>query len=103
MVACPVMRSSPSGAGSKEICRRCSRTVQLVAVGGEVVAVDPEVIAVIPSGRLGEAVPVKAAMTGRRVHAELCEGYQLADQRERHRRELAAYNRRPAKRPKGIL
>lgn len=98
------MSSTLSGSGSKETCRRCSRTVQLVSVNGQMVAVDPEVIAIIPSGRLGETVAVKAAMTGRRIHAELCESYQLAEQREVRRRELAAYNRRPtSKRTKGIL
>lgn len=95
------MSTTLSG-GSKETCRRCSRTVHIVMVAGKLVAVDPEVIAVIPSGQCGETVAVKAPVTGRRIHAELCEGYRQAEERERNRRELAAYNRK-AKRPKGIL
>lgn len=70
----------------------------MIPVDGKLVACDPEVIAIVPSGRLGETVAVHATMTGRRVHAELCDGYQLAEERERNRREMAAFTRRQAKR-----
>jgi hypothetical protein len=66
----------------------------MIKVGGSLVAVDPEVIAFVPSGRLGEVVPAAATMTGRRVHAELCTNYQLEGERERRRQELAEYNRK---------
>lgn len=70
----------------------------MVSVGGSMVACDPEVIAVIPSGRLGETVSVASAVTGRRVHAELCDSYVLAEERDRNRREMAAFTRRQGKR-----
>lgn len=69
----------------------------MVMVDGKPVACDTEVITVVQSGRLGETVATKATTTGRRVHAELCDSYQEAEKRERTRRELAAYNRRPPK------
>lgn len=78
----------------KMTCGKCSRPVQMVKVDGALVAVDPEVMAFVPSGRLGEVVSSGATVTGRRVHAGLCTSYQLEDDRERHRRELAEYNRR---------
>lgn len=40
-------------------------------------------------------------MTGRRVHAELCEGYQLADAKEKLRRELRSFNKKNRRR--GVL
>lgn len=83
----------------KSICGKCSHPVQMVRVEGKRVAVDPEVIAVVPSGRLGEAVPARATMTGRRIHAELCEGYRIADSKAKIRREMAEFTRRQAKRP----
>ena len=94
-------RTLVAGAG-KTTCGKCSRAIQMVRVGGQLVAVDPEVIAVIPSGRLGEVVQVAAQMTGRRVHAEMCTSYKLETEREQHRRELADYNRRNRGRTKGL-
>lgn len=78
----------------KMTCGKCSRPVQMVKVDGSLVAVDPEVMSFVPSGRLGEVVSAAAAMTGRRVHAEMCTSYQLEAEREERRRELAEYNRR---------
>lgn len=78
----------------KTVCRECSRPVQLVKVGGSLVAVDPEVMTLVPSGQLGEVISAGATMTGRRVHAEMCTSYKLETEREERRRELAEYNRR---------
>lgn len=77
----------------KTVCGKCSRPVQLVKVDGSMVAVDPEVMSMIPSGKLGEVISASAAVTGRRVHAEMCTSYQLEADREKRRRELAEYNR----------
>lgn len=75
-------------------CGKCSRPVQMVRVEGSLVAVDREVMSVVPSGRLGEVLKASVVTTGRRVHAELCTNYQLETEREERRRELAEYNRR---------
>ncbi len=73
----------------------------MVAVDGKLVACDPEVILIVPSGREGQAVSVSSTMPGRRLHAELCDGYQLAAERERNRREMAAFTRRQGTKRKG--
>lgn len=83
--------------GGRSTCAKCSRTVQMVRVGEALVAVDIEVMAFVPSGRLGELVSAGSTVTGRRVHAELCTSYQLEAERERNRREMGAYNRRRGK------
>lgn len=92
------MSQTLAGSAVKKTCGRCSRTVHMIPVAGLLVACDPEVIAVVPSGRLGETIAATATLTGRRVHAELCEGYQLAEQRERTRREMVEFTRRQGKR-----
>lgn len=86
----------------KALCGKCARPVQMVKVDGVAVAVDPEVMSFVPSGRLGEVVAVSSSATGRRVHAELCTTYQLDAERERHRRELAEYNRRNPRKTRGL-
>lgn len=82
----------------KSTCGKCSRPVQVIRTDSGPVAVDPEVMAFLPSGRLGEVVQGGATMTGRRVHAEMCTSYQLeADrvrERDQRKRELTEYNRR---------
>jgi hypothetical protein len=86
-------RTLVAGAG-KTTCGKCSRPVQMVRVAGDLVAVDPEVMAFVPAGKAGEVIASNSTMTGRRVHAELCTSYQLEVEREQRRRELADYNRR---------
>jgi hypothetical protein len=82
----------------KAICGKCARPVQMVKVDGVAVAVDPEVMSFVPSGRLGEVVHVGSASTGRRVHAEMCTSYQLEAERKQRQAEMAEYNRRQRKR-----
>jgi hypothetical protein len=77
--------------------------VQLISVGGQVIAVDAEVITVVRAGRAGEVIEVADTIPARRVHAELCEGYRIADEREKRRRELAEYNQRNGRKTKGAL
>lgn len=83
--------SNESGATT---CQSCSRTVRMVSVEGRMVAVDPEVIAVVPAGRHGGTLNSAKAMTGRRLHAELCDTYARETERAKTRKELIAYNKR---------
>lgn len=53
----------------KTTCRACSRTIHMIPVGSGLVAVDPELIAVVTSGKAQH-------QQARRVHAELCDTYQ---------------------------
>lgn len=69
----------------KETCRACKRMVDLVDVGGSLVAADPEVIKVI-----GPGGPVQA----RRVHAEMCSTYAEQGRRSRLAREQRAFSKR---------
>jgi hypothetical protein len=75
-----------SKAGSQPIvkstCSDCKRTVLLVAIGGQKVAMDPELIAVVPRKRNGEP----ERMTAHRVHKELCLSYQYEADKERRRK-----------------
>jgi hypothetical protein len=87
--------SNESGAST---CQSCSRTVRLVPVDGRLVAVDPEVIAVVPAGRHGGTLSSATAMTGRRLHAELCDTYARESERQKTRKELLAYNKRNRRR-----
>jgi hypothetical protein len=66
----------------------------MVSVDGKMTAMDPEVISFAPSDAYGATVPVKALVTGRRLHSALCENYLNEQRRERDRREMAAYNRK---------
>lgn len=77
----------------KTTCKDCSRPVQVVRIDGRAVALDPEVTSFVPSGRAGEVVAGRAAMPGRRVHAEMCQRYQLDAAREKNRREMAAFTK----------
>lgn len=83
---------------STTVCSSCSRTVRIVPVDGKMVAVDPEVIAVVPVGRHGGTLAAASSTTGRRVHAELCETYQRDDRRQERRKEIAAYEKKQGKR-----
>jgi len=82
---------------NKSTCRLCDRTVHLVPGSeGTMVAVDPEMIAVVPTGRRsGDPI------TAHRVHAELCETYRNQAAAEKLRREMRDYNR-STKRNKGL-
>lgn len=75
----------------KTLCGECSKPVQMIRVGGEMLAVDPEIMAVVATGQSG------ARITGRRVHADLCGTYKIAKERAaaaaKIKQELAAYNR----------
>jgi hypothetical protein len=66
----------------------------MVPVAGKLTACDTEVMAVIPSGPEGQSIPAASPLPARRVHAEVCEGYRMAADREARRRELVAYNRK---------
>jgi hypothetical protein len=65
----------------------------MVSVDGKLTAMDPEVISIAQSDAYGATVPVKALVTGRRLHSGLCENFMNERRREADRRELAAYNR----------
>ena len=84
--------------GAATTCQNCARTVRMVPVDGRLVAVDPEVIAVVPAGPHGNALASATAVTGRRMHAELCDTYAREAQREKTRRELAEYNKKNGRR-----
>jgi hypothetical protein len=86
----------------RSACPSCKRTVRMVSVDGKLTAVDPEVIAVIPSGQHGGALSSARQMTGRRVHADVCDSYQRQDQRIANRREMAAYTKRNSKKSGGL-
>jgi hypothetical protein len=97
---------------SKTTCRACDRTVHLVPGGepGELVAVDPELIAVVP----GERTPstrrgqVGEQIVARRVHAELCDMYQRESAAKKLRDEMRSYTKAHApsagkkRRPSGL-
>jgi hypothetical protein len=75
---------------TKATCGACERHIHMVPSGdGGTLAVDPELISVIPAGG---GAPAHA----NRVHAELCTNYQQQRSKERHLAELRAYNRRAA-------
>lgn len=74
-------------------CPDCHRDIHLVTAGGQQVAVDPELTAFVPAAGRGGALSDAEVLTGRRVHAEMCEQYREAARKERLARELRAYNR----------
>lgn len=88
-----------SGSPDSAACPDCSRTVRMVPVEGEgrLVAVEPEVIAVVAAGAHGGATPSGVVVNGRRLHAGLCVAYQREARREKTRQEVAAYERRSRK------
>lgn len=86
-----------SGSPDSSTCASCSRTVRLVRLDGQVVAVDPEVIAIVPAGAHGGALASTSVVNGRRLHSGLCETYQRDARREKTRQEMAAYNKRNRK------
>jgi hypothetical protein len=87
----------------KSTCHQCSHTVHLVPVDGRLVAVDPEVIAVIPAGEHGGAISTGQLTNGRRVHAELCGTYVQQRSSEKLKREMRAFNRRGKRKEGGGL
>lgn len=95
------MSETLSGARTKSTCGKCKHTIHTVMLGGKPTAVDPEVIAVVPSDACGSTVSAPRALTGRRIHAELCDGYQEQTRRETTKRELRAFNKRQSQ--KGAL
>lgn len=80
--------------GKKGRCAACGRAVHLVKVAGQLTYVDPEVIAFVESGPRGETVDVETRITGRRVHAEMCDTYRIEDEKAAIKRQLVAYNKR---------
>ncbi|SRR6266568_668912 len=100
---------------TKNTCRDCNRTVMLVAVGGESLAVDPELIAVVPARRTshdgGGQPHIRMASSqtfARRIHAEQCQGYQEAAKKKRVQDEMRAFTKqqeragRSARRNRGL-
>lgn len=69
----------------------------MVPVDGRLVAVDPEVIAVVAAGEHGGATSAGVVVNGRRLHSGLCEVYQRDDRREKMREEMRSYTKRNRK------
>lgn len=87
--------SSRFRAGSaKSTCGNCSRTVHMVTVGDDLVAVDPEVIRIVRVGTHGGTMTGQLPINARRLHAELCETYQRDDRRAKTRLEIAEFEKR---------
>lgn len=80
---------------NKSTCRKCNRTVIVLEIQGRKVETDPELINVVPLD--GDPAFVMA----RRAHADLCERYQLDNQKQRlteeKKRYLADQKRKAAK------
>lgn len=76
-------------------CKLCLQAVHIVAgEDGKRVAVDPEIIAVIPAAGGGGALSTAPVITGRRVHAELCSTYAARREKDRLKREQRVYRRK---------
>jgi hypothetical protein len=81
------------GRSRKATCRNCNRTVILAEIDGRKVDMDPELINVVPFN--GKAI----AMLARRVHADMCQRYQI--EAERAKLRASALAARPGiKRPR---
>lgn len=95
----PPRSRSPRGGSRKSVCQKCQRTVAILDLDGVLTAVDPELVNVVPLD--GERVAIFA----RRVHADLCQRYQIDNDRRRARerleRERTAFAGGVGKRPKG--
>ncbi len=93
-----------SVAAPKRACVTCGRNVRIAVIDGTPIALDTELIAVVPYRRVEtvDGVPVQRRLErvqrvlAHRVHAELCEKYKLEAERERWREERKAAER-PAK------
>jgi hypothetical protein len=98
--------SETLGGRNSATCGHCLRAVQIVQVDGQAVAVDPEVMAFVPTDRAGRTTRSPAIAHGRRVHAGLCSTYQLEAERKaqkaRDRAELRAYERKPRGKTKAL-
>lgn len=64
----------PAPKPTKVVCQTCKRTTIVVTVAGERIAVDPEIISVVPYNGNAESIPA------RRRHAELCPTYARAEE-----------------------
>lgn len=93
------MRQTLCASPGKTVCSSCSRTVQMVRVGSGMVAVEAEVVRIVPAAANGANRVVAETMPGRRVHAEVCETYRIEDERQKIRKEMAQYNKRQVARP----
>lgn len=69
----------------------------MVPVDGRMTAVDPEVIAIVPTGAHGGSLAAASLVPGRRPHAGLCESYQRESRREKTRKEMRAFSKRTRK------
>jgi len=71
----------------KNTCRKCGRTVVVQEIDGAKVETDPELINVVPMK--GPPVFVLA----RRAHADLCQRYQIENEKRAARDKLRAEQR----------
>lgn len=69
----------------------------MVPVDGRLVAVDSEIIEVVPARSQGHTIE------GRRVHAGLCLGYQIQAEKDQTRKEMRAFTARQGKGRRGGL
>src|SRR3954471_21526657 len=95
VLQCRVMeRSAPYARRGMATCENCSHPVQMVQVGGELTAVEPEITRFVAVNSSGRRVAVAEPTMGSQVHAELCERYKTEDAKAKLRKELADYNKR---------
>jgi hypothetical protein len=69
-----VNRTSMSNHLPQQVCRECNRTVYLATIDGRQIAIDPDLISVVP---LGQMVRLQA----RRLHSEMCVRYKSQAER----------------------
>jgi hypothetical protein len=80
----------------KTTCRDCDRSIQLIPVGDRLVAVETELIEIVPASRGQGAGRSPGVVEGRRPHSALCLGYREEARRNKVRAEMREYTARQA-------